>query len=177
MDAVSAPKYKYSFNDKTYDLNVGSSYDSRIGAYRAKESPALVEEKIKSSSNFTLEKLLGRSKLENEVDKAHSKNIKHDLKLPILKRREPDNPEVKNASTIIVPNANYYTSRIAKSHDPKETGYLVALARQHFLQTVEALRVGKTLKPAQPREIKLAKKSPKLKTIYLDLDETLIHCD
>jgi hypothetical protein len=28
-----------------------------------------------------------------------------------------------------------------------------------------------------PREIKLAKKNPKLKTIYLDLDETLIHCD
>ena len=26
-------------------------------------------------------------------------------------------------------------------------------------------------------EIRLSKKSPKLKTIYLDMDETLIHCD
>jgi hypothetical protein len=36
IEALSAPKYKYSFNDKTYDLSVGSSFDSRIGAYRAK---------------------------------------------------------------------------------------------------------------------------------------------
>ena len=49
--------------------------------------------------------------------------------------------------------------------------------RQHFLQTVEALRIGKTIKPSAPREIKLVKKNPKLKTVYLDLDETLIHCD
>lgn len=54
IEAISAPKYKYSFNDKTYDLNVGSSFDSRIGAYRAKESTVLVEEKVKSTNNFTL---------------------------------------------------------------------------------------------------------------------------
>lgn len=177
IEAVSAPKYKYSFNDKTYDLNVSSSFDSKIGAYRAKEVPAVVEEKIKSNSNFTLEKLLGKSKLDNEGEKIHSKSIKHDLKLPILKRREPDNPESKNASTLIVPNSSYYTSRVAKAADLKENGYLAALARQHFQQTIEALRIGKTLKPAPPREIKLPKKNPKLKTIYLDLDETLIHCD
>jgi hypothetical protein len=87
IDTISAPKYKYSFNDKTYDLNVSSSFDSKIGAYRAKEAPALVEEKIKSSSNFTLEKLLGKSKLDNEAEKLNSKSIKHELKLPLLKRR------------------------------------------------------------------------------------------
>jgi hypothetical protein len=27
------------------------------------------------------------------------------------------------------------------------------------------------------REVKLPKKNPKFKTVYLDLDETLIHCD
>ena len=54
MEGPSAPKYKYSFNEKTYDLNVGSSFDSRIGAYRAKENTVLVEEKVKSSNNFTL---------------------------------------------------------------------------------------------------------------------------
>lgn len=38
--------------------------------------------------------------------------------------------------------------------------------------------MGKNLKFSQPsREIKLNKKNPKFKTIYLDLDETLIHCD
>jgi hypothetical protein len=36
VESISPQKYKYSFNDKTYDLNVGSSFDSRIGAYRAK---------------------------------------------------------------------------------------------------------------------------------------------
>lgn len=28
-----------------------------------------------------------------------------------------------------------------------------------------------------PKEIKLHKRNPKFKTIFLDLDETLIHCD
>lgn len=37
VDSISSPKYKYSFNDKTYDLNVSSSLDNKIGAFRAKE--------------------------------------------------------------------------------------------------------------------------------------------
>ena len=62
--------------------------------------------------------------------------------------------------------------------DSRETGYIAALTRQHFLQTVEALRLGKTMRIANPtREIKLPKKNPKFKTVFLDLDETLIHCD
>lgn len=36
LDSISAPKYKYSFNNKTYDLDVGTSLDNKIGAYRAK---------------------------------------------------------------------------------------------------------------------------------------------
>lgn len=52
------------------------------------------------------------------------------------------------------------------------------LARQHFIQTIEAIRIGKKLRSEKPaKEIKLSKKNPKLKTIFLDLDETLIHCD
>ena len=52
------------------------------------------------------------------------------------------------------------------------------LARQHFIQTIEALRIGKKIKLNPPaKEIKLNKKNPKFKTIFLDLDETLIHCD
>ena len=52
------------------------------------------------------------------------------------------------------------------------------LARQHFYQTIEALRITKHVKIPVPRkEIKLEKKSAHKKTIYLDLDETLIHTD
>lgn len=55
---------------------------------------------------------------------------------------------------------------------------MMNLARQHFIQTIEAIRIGKKLRSDKPsKEIKLSKKNPKLKTIFLDLDETLIHCD
>lgn len=36
LDSISAPKYKYSFNNKTYDLDISASFDNKIGAYRAK---------------------------------------------------------------------------------------------------------------------------------------------
>ena len=52
------------------------------------------------------------------------------------------------------------------------------LARQHYIQTIEAIRIGKKIKASSPtKEYKLSKKNPKFKTIFLDLDETLIHCD
>lgn len=52
------------------------------------------------------------------------------------------------------------------------------LARQHFLQCVEAIKIGKNIKlPDNPKVLTLSKKNPKFKTIFLDLDETLIHCD
>ena len=45
------------------------------------------------------------------------------------------------------------------------------LYRQHFYQCVEVLRMGRTIKVPQPKkEIKLVKKNPSLKTIFLDLD-------
>ena len=52
------------------------------------------------------------------------------------------------------------------------------MARQHFQQTIDALRMTKNFKIPIPRkEIKLEKKTQHKKTIYLDLDETLIHTD
>ncbi len=53
------------------------------------------------------------------------------------------------------------------------------LANNHFLQTIQALKIGKHMKTAvQPgKEVKLHKKNPKFKTVFLDLDETLVHCD
>lgn len=52
------------------------------------------------------------------------------------------------------------------------------LYRQHFYQCIEVLRFGKSIKIPQPKkEFKLPKKNLSLKTIFLDMDETLIHTD
>jgi len=78
LEGISAPKYKYSFNDKTFDLSLSSSLDSKIGAFRAKPPPMPIEEKIKSSANFTLDKLITRGKV-NSLDRK-SKTDKKDSK-------------------------------------------------------------------------------------------------
>ena len=55
---------------------------------------------------------------------------------------------------------------------------MMNLYRQHFFQTIQALRIGKGIKPSPPaKEIKVAKKNSSFKTIFLDLDECLVHCD
>jgi len=77
LDSISAPKYKYSFNNKTYDLDVSTSVDNKIGAYRARENSLNFPEKVKSTNNFTLDKLIGKNKIGNEVDKNNSKSIKN----------------------------------------------------------------------------------------------------
>ena len=64
MDGNSIPKYKYSFNDKTFDLSVSTSLDSKIGAFRAKQPSLILDDKVKASGSFTLDKLVGRSKAE-----------------------------------------------------------------------------------------------------------------
>ncbi len=45
------------------------------------------------------------------------------------------------------------------------------------MQNIEAIKIGKNIRLNAPKEIKLHKRNPKFKTIFLDLDETLIHCD
>ena len=87
LDSMSAPKYKYSFNNKTYDLDVSSSLDNKIGAYRMRENSLNLPEKAKPTANFTLDKLVGKNKLDHEVNKNNSKAIKNELKLPSLKKR------------------------------------------------------------------------------------------
>jgi len=87
LDSINSSKYKYSFNDKTYDLNLSSSLDNKLGAHRVKEA-SLIPDKMKEAGNFTLEKLLGKGKFGNELVKLQKKNINNELKLPILKKRE-----------------------------------------------------------------------------------------
>jgi hypothetical protein len=36
IDSMSVPKYKYSFNEKTYDLSVSASLDNKLGIVRTK---------------------------------------------------------------------------------------------------------------------------------------------
>lgn len=47
---------------------------------------------------------------------------------------------------------------------------MMNLVRQHFLQSVEAIKIGKNLKLPEQKVINLSKKNPKFKTIFLDLD-------
>ena len=68
-------------------------------------------------------------------------------------------------------NKVYYQSLVRKSNLLKDNNYLVSLAKQHFIQTIQALKIGKQLKsPGPNKDIKLHKKNPILKTVYLDLD-------
>lgn len=77
-DLVSLPKYKYSFNDRTYDLSVSASLDNKLGITRVQESSLILPDKIKSNSNFTLERLgTSNQKLDNEIGKLLNKNIKN----------------------------------------------------------------------------------------------------
>lgn len=53
LDSFNSPKYKYSFKDKTYDLNLSSSVDSKLGVQRVKEF-TIIPNKMKEAGNFTL---------------------------------------------------------------------------------------------------------------------------
>jgi len=54
----------------------------------------------------------------------------------------------------------------------------MSLFRQHFYQCIEVLRFGKSIKITHPRkQINLPRNTPHKKTVFLDMDETLIHCD
>ncbi len=57
VDLKTAPKYKDSLNNKTYDTNLRSSLDNKIGVTRVSESSLFPDNmsKIKSSGNFTFD--------------------------------------------------------------------------------------------------------------------------
>ena len=84
LESQSAPKYKYSFNDKTFDLSLSTSLDNKIGATRAQ--PLLLQDQIKSKSNFTLDKLIAKNRFQ-PLAKTDPKAVKNELKLPSLRKR------------------------------------------------------------------------------------------
>ena len=72
----------------------------------------------------------------------------------------------------------FYQSLIHEAMRSFENKYMFNQARVHFSQTVEILRMTRNFKLAKPKvSVKLEKKSAHRKTVYLDLDETLIHTD
>jgi hypothetical protein len=76
IEGAGLPKYKYSFNDKTFDLSLSTSLDSKIGATRAKPLPIVLQDKIKSSSSFTLDKLISKQNIPPELAKPQPKSHK-----------------------------------------------------------------------------------------------------
>lgn len=93
-----APKYKYTYNSKLYDLTAGSSsLDSKIGSTRAKEPiSTTLPDKIKSTSNFSLEQVNNNSanyftRGSKSSSKKSSVGNKDLFKLPQISRL--NNPE------------------------------------------------------------------------------------
>ena len=178
-----AAKSKYSFNSRAHDLNLYNqsnvSLESKIGATRAIEpGSTTLPEKIKTNGSFSLEKINNYSSVVLERGSATTKKttpkIKEPIKFPEL--RKNINPEYEETSTK-APEV-FYQDKIFRSLKNRENTYLMNLARQHFLQTIEAIRIGKRIRLNPPaKQISLSRKNQNFKTIFLDLDETLIHCD
>ena len=99
------PKYKYSFNQKIHDLNISTPLEnksmfSKIGRHGlTPHNNHTLPDKIKSGSNFSLEKI-NSSILDYNEPMSATKNPKlrrfnrevGSFKLPTLKKRE-SNPE------------------------------------------------------------------------------------
>lgn len=100
--------------------------------------------------------------------KKNGKN-KELVKLPSIKKNIL-NPEAKSSKFAVDPEP-FYQSKVFRAFNVRENTYMMNLARQHFLQTIEAIKIGKSIKQSPPsKEIKLTKKNPKFKTIFVDLD-------
>ena len=108
------------------------------------------------------------------------------VKLPSIKKgsSNPEDLETEDSSTKSkqfpekTESKTYYQSSLSRCLRKHETTYLMNLYRQHFYQQIEVLRFGKSIKiPNARKHVQLSRKNTNLKTIFLDLDETLIHCD
>jgi hypothetical protein len=100
------------------------------------------------------------------------------VKLPSIKLKNNPEEAIERAKSVLDAQKVHYITSLERCLRKHETTYLMNLYRQHFYQCVEVLRMGRTIKVPQPKkEVKLNRKNPNFKTVFLDLDETLIHCD
>lgn len=144
----------------------------------------ITPEKIKSNPSFSLDKISTRTIEIAKTGLFGPQKRKEMVKFPPLRNSNanPEYPEEESPSP--KPNRSssdtklYYQGTLLRCLRKHETTYLMNLYRQHFYQCVEVLRFGKTIKIPNPRKhVNLPKKNPALKTVFLDMDETLIHCD
>jgi hypothetical protein len=150
-----------------------------------KESTSItaIPDKIKSHASFSVDKPDSLANFSNKkhafTEKSHDPDSKsfYKFKLPQIRRvLNVDNPEPAEDRLVRQPE-EYYQKKVYMGLKHRESSYLLNLARQHFVQSAEAIKMGRAIKLNPPKELKLPKRNPKHKTIFLDLDETLIHCD
>lgn len=185
---IKKPSYDTS-NKDDYDINLRTSLNV------PRKNPVIPNlaqmEKIKSNPSFSLDKASKGSLELAKTSILPTDMTKNMIKLPTLQRRNTLNPEIstlspeKNKRTRDMDDKTdtskgeiYYQKKLERSLTKHETTYMMNLYRQHFYQCIEILRFGKEFKvPAPKKVLSLSKKNPDFKTIFLDLDETLIHCD
>ncbi len=142
-------------------------------------------EKIKSNPSFSLDKMSTRALEIAKNNLLPEGKRKEMVKLPSIKTRttnpeeqDGENTGSKTKGRLAGEPRTYYISSLYRSLKKHETTYMMNLYRQHFYQCIEVLRFGRSIKLPHPKkEYRLPKKNPAFKTVFLDMDETLIHCD
>ena len=78
------PKYKYSFNSQTYNLEMSPSIDHKIGVTRINPETYTMSDKVKSNISLTLDKIVNRKHLDPRRNSTGKKDKVKDyfLKLP-----------------------------------------------------------------------------------------------
>ena len=59
------------------------------------------------------------------------------------------NPELLEPKLESAPST-FYISKVYRAYKNRENTYMMNLARQHFMQTIEAIRIGKKIKLNPP---------------------------
>ena len=140
-------------------------FDEKVGSKRVDPICFTFPDKINQNNSFILEKLndgMKRGDKKGSMTSKKKEKVIEDVKLPEL--RKGSNPEeFYNESNMEERNKkkpnNYYQSKVLRALKSKENTYLMSLARQHFLQTIQAIRNGKGAKLSPIRQIKIPKKN------------------
>ena len=103
---------------------------------------------------------------------------------PVLRRRPSDASNKNISKTSMNKDYLYYYNGVIKYFKTQDTNYFANLYRDHFKHTFVSLQFCRNLKP--PKKSDLISRRTTLvrracdfnkKTLVLDLDETLIHCN
>ena len=139
-------------------------------------------DKIKTSKSDSVERINVRESLDNkrspskENDHRNSANCS---KTNIYRQNSAEKVHSQNNKEY-----GYYYTQVLRHFKSKEDNYFANLFRDHFRHTYVSLQFCKNLKPPGKKDIILRKTCLSRKTsdlnkksLVLDLDETLIHCN